>query len=75
MGMVYIVFGKPEDVFKSDVKETWYFKKTQNLPALRFVFYKKASPFGDYYYELETNQDYASHWYTQVELWRRGLIE
>ena len=72
MGMVYIVFGKPDEVFRNDIKETWNFKKRNNVPALRFIFNKRKGPFGDYYYELENNPDYASIWYEVVEMWRKG---
>lgn len=73
MGMIYIIFGSPNQVLKTDVSETWYFVKnqSQNEP-LRFVFVKKIGPLGDTYYELQNNQAYMSAWYTALELWRRG---
>jgi GWxTD domain-containing protein len=75
MGMVYIIFGKPDEVFRNDYKETWNFGKRANLPGLRFVFFKRLGPFGDIYYELENNPDYAEVWYSTVEMWRRGIME
>lgn len=75
MGMIYIIFGTPNQVFRTDISETWYYAKIQNQgDPIRFVFVKKIGPFGDTYYELQNNQAYTSAWYTALELWRRGEI-
>lgn len=73
MGMIYIIFGTPNQVLKTDVSETWYYDKMQNqTETLRFVFIKKIGPFGENYYELQNNQAYTNAWYSALELWRRG---
>lgn len=75
MGMIFIIFGAPNEVYKNDMKETWNYQRTDYLPALRFIFNKKINPFGDLYYELENNADYGGVWYAAVEMWRKRLLE
>ncbi|MDX2188723.1 MAG: GWxTD domain-containing protein, partial [Bacteroidota bacterium] len=75
MGMIYIIFGIPDEIFRSDTKETWNYKKKPNLPAVRFIFTRKRNTFGSYYFELINNPEYANIWYTAVDLWRKGMIE
>ncbi|MFN0050151.1 MAG: GWxTD domain-containing protein [Cytophagales bacterium] len=75
MGMIYIIFGKPDQVYRQDLKETWKYKSKQSVPALNFVFNKKINPFYEYFYELQNSEDYATVWYNTVELWRKGILE
>lgn len=75
MGMIYIVFGKPDYVYKQDLKETWKYKSRPNIPSVNFIFNKKSGPLGCFFYELQNSDDYANVWYNTVELWRKGMIE
>lgn len=71
-GMIFIIFGPPEQVLKTDVSETWYYQKSFESMPIRFLFIKKLSPFGDIYYELQNNNNYTTWWYKSIEIWRRG---
>lgn len=75
MGMIYIIFGIPDQVYKNDMKETWKFKRKSNVPALNFVFNKRVNPYGEYYFELQNSEEYAEVWFNTVELLRKGIIE
>jgi len=75
MGLIYIIFGAPDQVYKQDLKETWKYKSKQSIPALNFVFNKRINPFGDYFFELQNSEEYANVWYNTVELWRKGILE
>ncbi len=72
MGMIFIIFGPPEKVLKTDISETWYYQKSFESMPIRFLFVKKLSPFGDIYYELQNNNNYTTLWYKSIEIWRRG---
>lgn len=74
-GMIYIIFGAPDEVYKNDLKETWRYKKRPQIPALTFIYNKKTGPFDDYYYELENSENYMNIWYNTIELWRRGILD
>lgn len=71
-GMIYIVFGPPEQVLKTDATETWYYQKSYQSTPIRFVFVKKYNPFGDVYFELQNDINFTTIWYKSVEIWRRG---
>ncbi len=75
MGMIYIIFGKPDQVYKHDLSETWKYKSKSNIPALNFIFNRKVNPFGQYFFELQNSEDYAGVWYNTVEMWRKGIME
>ena len=75
MGLIYIIFGKPDQVYKQDLKETWKYKSKSSVPALSFIFNKRINPFGDYFFELQNSEEYANVWYNTVELWRKGILE
>ncbi|MDX2196709.1 MAG: GWxTD domain-containing protein [Cytophagales bacterium] len=74
-GMVYIIFGMPDKVKRTDMKETWEYYKKPNIPALRFDFMARLNTHGDYYWELNRSKDYTDVWNGTVELWRKGIIE
>lgn len=74
-GIIYIIFGAPDEVYKTDMKEVWKYKKKANTPALNFVFLQKNGPFGVYFFELQRSADYAQVWYNVVEQWRKGIAE
>ena len=74
-GMVYIIFGKPEKVIRSDEKEVWYYDKNANFADLFFTFQHKPTIFYSNNYELERYADYDRIWYGTVEQWRKGVLK
>jgi len=73
-GMIYIVFGKPGNVFHSKSSEVWIYGNEANPNALRFVFNKTQNPFSENDYVLERSPFYKEPYHTAVEYWRQGLI-
>jgi GWxTD domain-containing protein len=73
-GMVFIVFGPPVNVYKSNKDEIWVYGNEANPNSLRYVFNKTSNPFTDNDYLMERSQFYKDNWYTAVEYWRQGLI-
>jgi GWxTD domain-containing protein len=70
-GMIYIVIGKPNQVFRSFEQEVWIYGESEDPRALKFYFNKAQNPFTDNDYVLIRNQYYKSTWYQNVQLWRR----
>lgn len=70
-GMIFIVMGKPEKVFRSFDQEVWIYGEVDDPQALKFYFNKAANPFTDNDYVLIRNQYYKSIWYQNVQMWRR----
>jgi GWxTD domain-containing protein len=72
MGLIYIVYGPPNDVYKSEEIIDWVYNRDLNLPVLRFSFYKVKNVFADDHYTLLRKKDYDKNWFKAVEMWRKG---
>ncbi len=70
-GMIYIMFGKPSQVFRSFEQEIWIYGEYNDPRALKFYFNKARNPFTNNDYVLIRSQNYTSPWYQNVQLWRR----
>jgi GWxTD domain-containing protein len=75
MGMVFIIMGPPDEVFRNQAKEEWIYQKTEDLPKMKFTFEKINNIFTDNHYVLIRNADYRNEWYRAVEMWRKGRYE
>ncbi len=71
-GMIYIVFGAPNSVNKTENYETWTYAEETNLSSLTFSFIKESNPFTDNDYILERSQMYKQSWALAVDVWRLG---
>lgn len=72
MGMIYIVYGPPNDVYKSEEIIDWVYNRDLNMPVIRFSFYKVKNVFTDHHYTLLRKKNYDQNWFKSVELWRSG---
>ena len=70
-GLVYIIFGPPNKVYRSSENETWYYSEERDTHAPSFVFDKITNPYSDNHYVLRRNFEYKEKWYDAVEAWRR----
>ncbi len=73
-GMIFIVFGPPNNIYKSTSNEIWIYGLESNPNALRYVFYKTRNPFSDNDYILERSQFFKDPWYLAVDTWRQGHV-
>ena len=73
-GMLMIVLGKPNYIYKGVKTETWLYGLESNPNAIRYVFVKTNNPFSDNDYTLERSQFYKEHWYQAVDIWRQGHV-
>jgi GWxTD domain-containing protein len=67
-GMVYLIFGLPDEVAVNDGTEAWYYKNTKN----RFTFVRSASVYDPHYYVLLRDKRFMSSWYSTIDLWRKS---
>lgn len=72
LGMIYIIYGPPDRVFRHEEYEEWIYHQSINLPALRFTFVKIKNVFSDNHYTLVRDEKFDKHWFRAVELWRTG---
>lgn len=73
-GMIYIVFGAPNNMYKFNGGETWVYGEETQSYAVRFHFKKVINPFSDNDYVMERNENYKEAWYRAVDYWRQGHI-
>ncbi len=71
-GMIYIVFGPPEEVYKSANQESWIYNKKENMSKIKFTFDKVKNIFSRDHYELRRENAYEKFWYRTIDLWRKG---
>lgn len=67
-GMVYIIYGLPDEVSRTTTNEIWYY---QNYKT-RFVFNKSGSVFYPEIYKLQRDNEFTGRWFAQVDLWRKS---
>jgi GWxTD domain-containing protein len=73
-GMIYIVFGKPDEVYRYNGQEEWTYENISNN-SLTFNFKKKDNLFSnDDDYELIRKKSYNLYWIEMIEKWRKGNI-
>lgn len=73
-GMIYLVYGPPNIIYKNSNSETWVYGEENNLMSLNFTFYRLGNPFTDEDYQLSRSVIYKSSWYRAVDTWRTGRV-
>ncbi len=67
-GMIFIVFGAPDEVMLNAQQEVWAYKNSR----IQFTFTKSGSVYGPDHFVLIRDKDYAETWYLTVDLWRKS---
>lgn len=69
-GMIYIIFGTPEEVYLFEDREIWEYKN--EYAKLRFQFVKSATIFDPDNYVLIRDKKFTDTWYKMIDLWRKA---
>ncbi len=69
-GMIYIIFGLPEEVYLFDDREVWEYKN--DTVKIRFQFVKSPTLFDPNNYVLIRDKKFTNAWYEMVDLWRKA---
>lgn len=67
-GMVFVIFGLPDEVYKFSDREVWSYKN--DLYKVTFNFAKSSSIFDPENYVLIREKKYQETWYEVIDLWR-----
>lgn len=70
-GMIYIIYGHPDIVYKAVDSEKWLYGEQGNPRSVSFRFTHVDNPFSDEDYVLVKSPVYKESWYNAVENWRR----
>lgn len=71
-GMIYLLYGVPDEVYRDGKEEVWIYHERSNLNEMQFTFVKVKNLFTQNHYELIRNNDYKKYWYRNIDLWRKG---
>ena len=66
-GMMFIVYGAPDEVYRTANTEEWYYDS-----GLAFEFTIISTFFAPKTYTLRRSKDFEEQWYTQIAIFRRG---
>ncbi|HMT30460.1 MAG TPA: GWxTD domain-containing protein [Bacteroidia bacterium] len=73
-GLIYIIFGPPNTVYRTNDTENWNYSQTFNYGPLNFTFEKIKNPFTSNDYLLRRSTYYEMPWYRAVDSWRDGRV-
>lgn len=75
-GLLFIIYGEPDEVRKGDFGEQWWYETPDNEPSsLRFTFKRMSIPFTHDYHVLQRTPYYEDSWHQAVYEWRKGIIK
>ena len=70
-GMIFIIYGAPDVVYRDSGMETWQYGNYKNNKAMTFNFYKVKNPFSNSYYVMQRDESYRISWIKAIEVWRK----
>lgn len=70
-GLIYIIYGNPNIVYRNEYAETWIYGEEFNSMSVTLVFNKRENPFTDNDYILTRSPIFKDTWYNAVDVWRR----
>jgi GWxTD domain-containing protein len=70
-GMIFIIFGLPEEVYLLEDREVWEYKSNTKV---RFQFVRSPSLFDPDNYVLIRDKKYTNPWYETIDLWRKARL-
>ena len=73
-GMIHIIFGKPQSIYRDEETEQWTYNGIPGFPELLFVFRKMNNPFTTNDYSLIRQPVYENVWFQAVDQWRQGRV-
>ncbi len=74
-GMIFVIYGAPDEVLKDGNREEWIYARTNQMPRIDFTFAKSRSIFTNDHYVLLRKKSYQQIWYKAIDLWRKGQME
>lgn len=67
-GMIYTIFGMPDEVSINDGSESWNY----NSFKVRFTFVKSGSVYDPNHYVLLRDKRFTETWFSTIDLWRKS---
>jgi GWxTD domain-containing protein len=71
-GMVYIIKGAPDVVYRKEEEEVWLYSKTEDVPRMKFQFLKVENIFDPDHWVLIRDRSYREDWFKSIEYLRKN---
>lgn len=73
-GMIYIIYGQPDYVFKSDEEERWIYDPIDLGPGYNFIFKYYENPFSLNHFILDREKAKSTGWSEAINIWISGEV-
>lgn len=73
-GILYVVYGPPDEVLDLGDRERWYYGNRQSALSYAFEFVRVENPFTDQDYSLVRLADHRYGWQQAIAGWRSGKV-
>lgn len=73
-GMIYVIYGTPDYVFKSDEEEKWIYNPVDLGPGYSFTFKYLKNPFSLNHFILDRDKLKSTGWHEAIEYWESGEV-
>jgi GWxTD domain-containing protein len=73
-GMIYIVYGPPDILYKNDKEEVWFYGKEKKSDKVSFTFRKVESLFTQNDFRLVRGEELYTRWEDAVSAWKSGKV-
>ena len=73
-GLIYIIYGTPNVVYKNKDYENWIYGEENNMMSISFVFHKVNNPVSNNDFSLSRSPAFKSSWFRAVDSWRSGRV-
>jgi GWxTD domain-containing protein len=73
-GMVYIIYGPPQTLYRSDNQEKWIYYRKSVTSSITFTFNYEPSPYATNNYILQRSDSHEWHWREAIDTWRSGKV-
>lgn len=70
-GLIYVIYGKPDVVYRGPGQEEWIYGEPEHRNSLRFTFVQVQNPFSYNDFMLLRSPTLKDSWYMTVQGWRR----
>ena len=73
-GIIYIIYGSPNVVYKNSEYENWIYGEENNMMSISFTFHQVKNPASTNDYSLSRSPMFKSSWFRAVDSWRNGRV-
>jgi GWxTD domain-containing protein len=73
-GMIYIIYGMPDYLFKSGIEEKWIYNSPGIGVGITFTFNFSENPFSINHYVLDREKLKYTGWDEAVQMWNKGEV-